>query len=203
MLIQRVVRSFYLWKNVPQGPEDPVLGILKAFLRDKNPRKVNLGQEAYRDDSGKPVVLESVKKAKQLLIKTPDHEYLPIQGLEKFTTSATELAFSDTQPARENRIASIQSLSGTGALRLGIDFIRRFYPHAKEIYIPNPTSFNHKAVITDSGIPIKQYSYYDPNSKALDFENLLADVEEAPKNSIFLLHASAHNPSGVDPTRDQ
>ena len=203
MLIQRVIRSFSLWKDVPQGPPDAILGISEAFKKDKNVRKVNLGVGAYRDDNSKPLVLPSVIKAKSLIFSSPDHEYLPIEGLEKFRSSATALAYGDSIPLRENRIASIQSVSGTGGLRLSTAFIQRFYPHARCIYIPNPTWGNHKSIINQSGLEFKEYSYYDPDTKGLDFENMMADIDEAPRNSVFLLHACAHNPTGVDPTHEQ
>ena len=188
---------------MPQGPVDPILGISEAFKKDKNPRKVNLGVGAYRDDNGKPVILPSVAKAKSIIFKSLDHEYLPIEGLEKFSSSAISLAYADCQPIQENRVASIQSLSGTGALRLGIAFVQRFYHNSRHVYIPKPTWGNHKSIITQSGLEFKEYSYYNPKTKGLDFENMLADIDEAPRNSIILLHACAHNPTGVDPSKEQ
>jgi aspartate aminotransferase, mitochondrial len=203
MIVKRVIRSFSVWKTVPQGPENVIVSLSEAYKRDKNLRKVNLGLAAYRDDNGKPLVLPSVEKAKSIISSTPDHEYLPIEGSEKFTSSASLLAYGDSIALKESRIASIQSLSGTGALRLGIEFIKRFFPHSRRIYIPKPTGGNHKNIITDTGLEYKEYGYYNPDTKGLDFENLIADIEEAPKNSIILFHVCAHNPTGVDPSKDQ
>ncbi|OMJ90755.1 hypothetical protein SteCoe_6832 [Stentor coeruleus] len=203
MLFQRVMRHASQWSSVPKGPPDAILGISEAFKRDKNPRKVNLGVGAYRDDSGKPVILPSVQKAKSIILETPDHEYLPIDGLNKFTQLATSLAYDNASPLKDHRVASIQSLSGTGALRLGMAFIKRFYPYSGKVYIPNPTWGNHKAIIQHSGLEFIEYTYYDPNTKGLNIEDFLGEIDSAPKNSIFLLHACAHNPTGVDPSQDQ
>jgi aspartate aminotransferase len=96
-----------------------------------------------------------------------------------------------------------QSISGTGALRIGGAFLQRFYPGAKKIYIPNPSWANHAAVFKDSGLEVEKYRYYNKDTIGLDFEGLIADIKGAPKGSIFLLHACAHNPTGVDPTSEQ
>ncbi|OMJ84469.1 hypothetical protein SteCoe_14424 [Stentor coeruleus] len=203
MFLHRIIRHNSLWKSVPKGPPDAILGISEAFKRDKNPRKVNLGVGAYRDDSGKPVILPSVQKAKSLIIKSSDHEYLPIDGLAKFTQLATSLAYSNASPLKDHRVASIQSISGTGALRLGMAFIQRFYPHSRRVYIPNPTWGNHKTIIQHAGLEFQEYPYYDPVTKGLNIEAFLNEIDSAPKNSVFLLHACAHNPTGVDPSEDQ
>lgn len=203
MLLQRVMRYASQWSSVPKGPPDAILGISEAFKRDKNLRKVNLGVGAYRDDTGKPVILPSVQKAKSIILESPDHEYLPIDGLSKFTQLATSLAYDNASPLKDHRIASIQSLSGTGALRLGMAFIQRFYPHSRRVYIPNPTWGNHKAIIQHAGLEFQEYTYYDPNTKGLNFEDFIGEIDSAPKNSVFLLHACAHNPTGVDPSQDQ
>ena len=72
---------------------------------------------------------------------------------------------------------------------------------------PTPTSAghaaNHRNVFSDARIPIKTYRYYDPKAIGLDFAGMLADLQAAPTGSIILLHVCAHNPTGVDPTREQ
>ncbi|CAG8496837.1 13223_t:CDS:2 [Ambispora gerdemannii] len=200
-----ILRNASTWANVPQGPADPILGITEAFKADNDPKKMNLGVGAYRDDSGKPYVLSAVRKAEQLILQDKlDKEYLPINGLASFTQSAALLAYGkDSIPLIEKRIAATQSISGTGALRIGGTFISRFYPHAKKIYLPTPTWGNHNAVFKDSGLEVASYRYFDKSTIGLDFKGLLEDLKNAPKHSIFLLHACAHNPTGVDPTREQ
>lgn len=198
-------RSISFWSGVPQGPPDAILGITEAFKADKFDKKINLGVGAYRDDQGKPYVLPSVREAEQRILgRDMDKEYAGITGVPAFTKAAALLAYgADSAPLKENRIAITQSISGTGALRIGGAFIERFYPHAKTIYIPNPSWANHNAVFKDSGLKIEKYRYYNKDIIGLDFDGLIVDIKNAPRHSIFLLHACAHNPTGVDPTPEQ
>lgn len=124
--------------------------------------------------------------------------------MPSFTKSAAKLAYgADSAPLKEDRIAITQSISGTGALRIGGVFLQRFYESSKAIYIPSPSWANHAAVFKDSGLEVKQYRYYNKDTIGLDFEGLIADLKALPKKSIVLLHACAHNPTGVDPTEEQ
>lgn len=133
-----------------------------------------------------------------------DKEYAAITGVGNFTAKAAELAYgADSAPLKEGRIAITQSVSGTGALRIGGAFLERFYPGAKKIFLPTPTWANHNAVFSDSGLEVGKYRYYNKDTIGLDFEGLVEDLKAAPKGSIILLHACAHNPTGVDPTADQ
>jgi len=129
-------------------------------------------------------------------------EYAGITGIPEFTKAATLLAYGEGSSAL-NRAAITQSISGTGALRIGGAFLERWYPGAKKIYIPTPSWANHAAVFKDSGLTIEKYRYYNKDTIGLDFEGMVADIKGAPKGSIFLLHACAHNPTGVDPTPEQ
>lgn len=148
-------------------------------------------------------MLPSVRAAEDRIVaKRLNKEYLGITGLPEFTAAAAELAYGKGSSALE-RLAITQSISGTGALRIAATFLSRFYPGDKTIYIPTPSWANHKAVFHDSGLKVEQYRYYDKNTIGLDFEGMLADIKAAPKGSIFLFHACAHNPTGVDPTTEQ
>ncbi len=160
---------------------------------------------AYRDENGKPYVLPSVRKAEEIVLAAKgDKEYLPITGLANFTANAAKLAYgADSAPLKENRIAITQSISGTGALRIGGAFLARHYPEAKAIYLPTPSWGNHTPIFKDSGLEVRQYKYYNKETVGLDFDGLVADLQAAPAKSIVLLHACAHNPTGVDPTREQ
>ena len=123
-----------------------------------------------------------------------------ITGVPSFTNAAALLAYGpDSAPLKEGRIAITQSISGTGALRIGGAFLERFYPHGKSIYIPTPSWANHKAVFTDSGLEVKQYKYYNKDTIGLDFDGMIADLKAAPGKSMVLLHACAHNPTGNRP----
>ncbi|KAJ1729875.1 aspartate transaminase aat1 [Coemansia biformis] len=196
-------RALSAWAQVEMGPPDAILGITEAFRRDTDPRKMNLGVGAYRTDEGKPYVLSAVKKAEAaLLAQNLDKEYLPITGLAKFTAAAAELAYGADSPAL-GRLATTQSISGTGALRIGGAFLARFRGSQPTVYLPTPTWGNHAAVFRDSGLKIGSYRYYDPATGGLNLGAMLEDLRALPKGSIVLLHACAHNPTGVDPTPAQ
>jgi len=201
----KVFRAASTWLNVAAGPPDPILGVTEAFKADKDPRKINLGVGAYRDGDGKPYVLNSVKKSEDIVrAGNPDKEYLPISGLLEFTKNATKLAYGvDSAPLKANAIATTQSLSGTGALRIGGSFLARFHPHSKVIYLPVPSWGNHTPIFRDSGLEVRGYRYFDKKTVGLDFEGLKEDLQNAPEQAIVLLHACAHNPTGVDPTPAQ
>lgn len=193
-----------LWSNVQQGPPDAILGVTEAFKRDQNPQKINLGAGAYRDDNGKPYVLPSVIQAENLLFKKNlDKEYAPISGISDFCNEAIQLALSNESPIIKNKYyASIQSISGTGALRVGAEFLARYAP-LKTIWVPIPTWGNHNQIFKFSGLEVKSYRYYDPKTCGLDFAGMVEDLSSAPSGSVVLLHACAHNPTGVDPKPEQ
>ncbi|CAK5280549.1 unnamed protein product [Mycena citricolor] len=198
------LRSLSVWSSVPAGPPDPILGVTEAFKADKDPRKINLGVGAYRDGQGKPYA-EAIIEA-----SSPDKEYLPITGLAEFTQNAVKLAYgADSAPVNAGVVSATQSISGTGALRIGAAFLARHYPHAKVVYLPNPSWGNHTPIFKDSGFEVRKYSYFDPATIGLNFEALKADLlltpfkTNAPEHSVVLLHACAHNPTGIDPTPEQ
>ncbi|KAF8203604.1 glutamic oxaloacetic transaminase AAT1 [Pholiota molesta] len=199
------LRTLSTWANVPAGPPDAILGITEAFKADKDPRKINLGVGAYRDENGKPYILPSVKKAEGLVnASVPDKEYLPITGLPEFTKNAALLAYgAESTPLKQGAVSVTQSLSGTGALRIGGAFLARHYPQSKDIYVPVPTWGNHIPLFRDSGLNVQGYRYFNKETVGLDFDGLKADLEAAPEGAIVLLHACAHNPTGVDPTPAQ
>jgi aspartate aminotransferase len=193
---------------VPKAPEDPILGLNVLYKADPSPNKVNLGVGAYRTDEHKPWILPAVHKAEQALLNDPsaDHEYLPIDGSPAYQEGARKLILGDSAGA--DRVATVQSLSGTGALRVGFEFLRRFYVNKQgqtpaKIYFPNPTWGNHHNIARDTGIVFGEYRYFDSKTNGLDFKGMCEDIKNAPHGSIILLHACAHNPTGVDPTPQQ
>ncbi|KAK8597794.1 hypothetical protein V6N13_095191 [Hibiscus sabdariffa] len=190
---------------IVQAPEDPILGVTVAYNKDQSPIKLNLGVGAYRTEEGKPLVLNVVRKAEQLLVNDQSRvkEYLPILGLAEFNKLSAKLILGDDSPAiQENRVATAQCLSGTGSLRVGAEFLAKHY-NERTIYIPQPSWGNHLKVFTMAGLSVKTYSYYDPTTRGLNFQGLLEDLGAAPAGAIVLLHACAHNPTGVDPTVEQ
>ncbi|XP_078431180.1 aspartate aminotransferase 1 [Wolffia australiana] len=191
------------WRNVEPAAKDPILGVTEAFLADRSPDKVNVGVGAYRDDNGKPVVLDCVREAERRIVGNQNMEYLPMGGSLKFIEETLKLAYgSESEFIKEKRIAAVQALSGTGACRLFADFQRRFRANS-QIYIPVPTWSNHHNIWRDAQVPQRTFRYYHPESRGLDFSSLLEDVKNTPSGSFFLLHACAHNPTGVDPTEEQ
>ena len=130
-------------------------------------------------------------------------EYAPIPGFPEYGKLVSSLVFGeDSKAIRSEQIALVQSLSGTGALRVGGDFLKRFWPN-KTIYLPNPTWPNHNGVFNACDLIVKQYRYYDPKTIGLDINGMLEDLQHAEEGSVVLLHACAHNPTGVDPTKDE
>lgn len=196
------------WAAIPEAPIDPILGLNVLFKNDKDTRKVNLGVGAYRTNEGKPWVLRSVLEAERRVLtdleagKT-DKEYIPIDGLPEYVAAATKLILGESSAAlAQKRVATVQSLSGTGGLRIGMEFVKKFMP-GKAIYLSNPTWGNHNAMLAHLGIQEKKYRYYDDKNRALDFAGMCADLEQAPAGSVILLHACAHNPTGFDPSQEQ
>lgn len=200
-----LARSSSWWSGVEMGPPDPILGVTEAFKKDSNPKKINLGVGAYRDDNGKPYVLPSVKQAEaQIISRNLDHEYAPISGAADFCKGSINLALGDNNNYTANGLtATVQAISGTGALRIGGAFLNAWFPGNKDIYLPGPTWGNHIPLFKHSGLQVKQYRYYDPKTCGFDFNGALDDLRKIPERSIVLLHACAHNPTGVDPRPEQ
>lgn len=186
------------------APLDPILGLKVLYNKDSSPNKVDLGIGAYRTDEGKPYVLNCVKRAEAMILqdKSLNKEYLAQRGDPTFCKLARDLLFGASAPAKENRIATAQSLSGTGALRIASDFIARFIPNTT-VYYSDPTWGNHLTICKDSKVATKPYRYWDAKNRKLDLHGMIEDLKNAPDGSIILLHACAHNPTGVDPTPDQ
>ena len=198
------------WDQVPAAEPDKILGIAANFRASTNPDKVNVCVGAYRDASGKPWVLPTVKAAEERMLSDDgtNKEYLPIEGDSDFVKAAVQFAYgADDGDLLSNRIAAIQTLSGTGACKIGGEFLKRYYqpPTNPEptVYIPEPTWANHWKIFKGCGLPTAGYRYYNRQTNQLDLDGFLEDLQNAPDESIILLHACAHNPTGCDPTDDQ
>lgn len=198
-------RASSWWSHVEMGPPDAILGVTEAYKRDTNPKKINLGVGAYRDDNGKPYVLPSVLKAEERLsAKKLDKEYAPIAGSAEFCSLSINLALGEDNEQSKNGLnATLQGISGTGSLRIGAAFLANFFPGNKEVYLPTPSWGNHTPIFKHSGLSVKQYRYYDPKTCGCDFQGVLQDIAKIPEKSIILFHACAHNPTGVDPKPEQ
>lgn len=129
-----------------------------------------------------------------------DNEYLPIDGDQEFIKLATTLAYGENQPNIKNgTVAGIQTLSGCGGVRLGLDMIKKEFPD-KTICVPNPSWPIHKQIVQDLNLTLKDYAYFNPKDIGLDFAGMKKDLESVPEGSVVILHVCSHNPTGVDPT---
>ncbi|PYI16570.1 PLP-dependent transferase [Aspergillus violaceofuscus CBS 115571] len=190
-----------VFATVAYTPPDAIFDLTKAYKADPDPRKMNLGQGTYRDGHGNPWVLPAVEAAKEI-IKNCDHEYLPILGHPQFRQLVTELVFrKDSSAIRDGRVASCQALSGTGALHVAGMMLRRALGHDRTVYITNPSWSNHRQVFESVGFSVRQFDY--ASRDGIDMQSLLRALNEADPMSIFVLHASAHNPTGWDPSPEQ
>ncbi|GBG28521.1 Aspartate aminotransferase, cytoplasmic [Hondaea fermentalgiana] len=193
------------FEKVEQGPPDAILGVKTRFLADDSPESVNVSVGAYRDAQGKPLVLEVVRKAEKAILEdaSRNKEYLGIAGDVKFRQATQEFCFgADAKSVKEGRVATVQALSGTGALRVGAEFLATHFAGTK-VYIPNPTWGNHFKIFGNAGLETAKYTYLNPATRGLDFEGMMKDLEQAPAGSVVVLHVCAHNPTGVDPTAEQ
>jgi aromatic-amino-acid transaminase len=193
-----------LFSAIEMAPRDPILGITETFNADKNPNKVNLGVGVYYDDNGKVPLLQCVQKAEaQLMEKASPRTYLPIEGLATYDKAVQELVFgADSAVVQEKRAITVQALGGTGALKLGADFLKRFSPNA-QVWISDPSWENHRALFESAGFVVNNYPYYDAATRGVNFAGMLNALKEMPAGSIVLLHACCHNPTGADLTADQ
>ena len=191
------------WSQLQKVPGDPILGVNIEYLNDPFPSKVNLSIGAYKDDKGNAYILKCVKKAIDKYVKdNVNHEYLPIGGLPEFCQNAIKLAYKNDFKYL-NRVAAIQTLSGTGGLRIGQSFLFKFYPFQKKIYLSSPTWGNHHAIAKGAGLEIAEYRYYDPKTRGIDFDGMMEDFKKMENHSIVLLHSCAHNPTGADLSHEQ
>lgn len=191
-------------EKIEMAPKDPILGVTEAYNADQNPKKVNLGVGVYTDDNGKVPVLQCVRRAEQKLAEAPlPRNYLPIDGLPLYDRAVQETLFgADHAAVKAGRIVTVQTLGGTGGLKVGGDFLRRVNPGA-ELYISDPSWENHRAIFEYAGFTVKTYPYYDPATNGLKFDAMLAALGQLPAGAIVLLHACCHNPTGVDLTAAQ
>ena len=192
------------FSNVDMAPRDPILGITEAFNADTNPAKINLGVGVYYDDDGKVPLLECVRRAEALVVEQhAPRTYLPIDGLAAYDRAVQELVFgAGSAVIQEHRAVTVQAIGGTGALKIGADFIKRFVPGA-QVYISDPSWENHRALFEGAGFVVNQYPYYDPATHGVNFEAMKGALKAAPRGSVIVLHACCHNPTGADLTQAQ
>ncbi|HAY93668.1 amino acid aminotransferase [Shewanella sp.] len=185
-------------------PADPILGLLTQYREDSHPQKVDLGVGVYKDPTGVTPILSCVKKAEKFRLDTETTKvYIGPTGSPQFNTLMTELAFGAGHSAIiANRIRTVSTPGGTGALRVAGDFIKRCNPNAV-LWVSDPTWANHIGLFEAAGITVKTYPYYDYDSKSLKFDEMLAALSQVSPDDVVLFHACCHNPSGMDLTTEE
>ena len=188
-----------LFSAVEMAPRDPILGLNEAFNADTRQNKVNLGVGVYYNEEGRIPLLRAVAAAEmaRLELNAP-RGYLPIEGIASYDMAVQSLLFgADSALVADGRVVTTQALGGTGALKIGADFLKRMLPNAV-VAITNPSWENHRALFESAGFPVQNYSYYDAASHGIDRAGMLEDLKNLPPRSIVVLHACCHNPTGVD-----
>lgn len=183
---------------------DPILGLMVEYAKDTNPNKVNLGVGVFYDDDGVLPVLECVKTAEQRIADPISaRPYLPMEGLPGHRKACQDLLFGKDAPVlQQNRVATIATIGGSGALKVGADFINTWFPESK-CYVSDPTWGNHIAIFEGSGVEVGKYPYYDKANGTVKFDALIEFFNTLNKNDVVLLHPCCHNPTGVDLTQQQ
>ncbi|MFC0154234.1 aromatic amino acid transaminase [Xanthomonas dyei] len=190
--------------NVEQVPGDPILGLTEAYNADSRPNKVNLGVGIYYDENGRIPLLRAVHKIEQQLAQdAKPRGYLPIDGLAAYDKATQELLFgAESALVASGRVATSQTVGGSGALRVGADLLKKLLP-TSTIAISNPSWENHRAVFGAAGFEVVDYTYFDAMTHGLNFDGMLADLAKLAPGTVVLLHACCHNPTGADLTKDQ
>lgn len=188
--------SASLFAAVEMAPRDPILGLTEAFNADTRSTKVNLGVGVYYDDNGKIPLLAAVKTAEEARLKAaPPRGYQPIEGNAAYNTAVQNLLFgTGSELATSGRVVTAQALGGTGALKIGADFLKRLNADAT-VYISDPSWENHRALFEAAGFPVDTYPYYDAETRGVNFEGMKAKLLAMAPGSVVILHACCHNPN--------
>ena len=193
-----------MFEHVTPYAGDPILGLMDKFAADPRTDKVNLGVGVYYTEDGKLPVLDTVKTAEAAINSAVrPRGYLPMDGIAGYKTACQKLLFgADSQALKAGRVATIATLGGSGALKVGADFLHQWYPNAK-CYVSDPTWGNHNSIFEGAGIEVGTYPYYDAATIGVKFDAMCDFLKGLNKHDIVLLHPCCHNPTGVDLSREQ
>jgi aromatic-amino-acid transaminase len=193
-----------MFEHVDAYPGDPILTLVETFNKDSRPEKVNLGIGLYYDEQGRVPLLESVRQAEAALAASlTSRPYLPMEGAADYRAAVQKLVFGgDCAALKAGRIATIQTLGGSGALKIGADLLKRYFPDS-EAWVSAPTWDNHRSIFEGAGFTVHDYPYYDEATGGLAFADMLASFRAMPAKSVAILHPCCHNPTGVDLSQDQ
>ena len=188
-----------IFAAVEMAPRDPILGLNEAFNADARGNKVNLGVGVYCDDNGKIPLLAAVRAAEKTRLEAmPARGYQPIEGPASYNQAVQNLLFGNESPLlKDGRVVTIEALGGTGALKVGADYLRRLLPEAA-VYISDPSWENHRALFESAGFRVENYPYYDAATRGVSFAGMQSCLQALPAGSIVVLHACCHNPTGAD-----
>jgi aromatic-amino-acid transaminase len=196
--------SSSIFAAVEMAPRDPILGLNESFNADTRATKVNLGVGVYFDDNGKIPLLNAVKIAEKARLEAmPPRGYQPIEGPAAYNQAVQALLFGhESSLLAEGRVVTAETLGGTGALKVGADYLKRLLPQAT-VYISDPSWENHRALFESAGFPVDVYPYYDATTRGVNFDAMKEKLNALPAGSIVVLHACCHNPTGADLTEEQ
>lgn len=191
-----------MFEHLPLYAGDPILGLMGEFAEDTRPGKVNLGVGIYYDELGRVPLLPSVQQAEELLVaEHQPRSYLPMEGAPAYRRVVEQLLFADSVDRNRHAIAAIQTVGGSGALKVGADFLKTAWPDS-QVWVSDPTWDNHLGIFQGAGFKVNRYPYFEPNRKAFDFEGALQALENLPPKAIVVLHPCCHNPTGIQPERE-
>lgn len=194
-----------MFQNVDAYAGDPILSLMETFHQDDRAAKVNLSIGLYYNEQAIIPRLEAVKQAEARLQSLPQKAslYLPMEGFAPYRSAIQTLLFGENHPAlNAGRIATIQTLGGSGALKVGADFLKRYFPDS-EVWVSDPTWENHIAIFAGAGFNVHTYPYFDETTRGVNFDAMLSSLKQLPARSIVLLHPCCHNPTGADLTNAQ
>ncbi|MFM2189420.1 MAG: aspartate/tyrosine/aromatic aminotransferase [Burkholderiaceae bacterium] len=193
-----------LFSSVQLAPKDPIFGLTEAYTADQRPGKVNLGVGVYYTDEGKVPLLRAVLEAeREVVAKEAPRAYIPIEGPNPYNSAVQNLLFGkDSALIQAGRVVTAECLGGTGALRVGGDFVKRLEPNSPAA-ISSPSWENHRGIFEAAGYTVLDYTYFDPKTRGVDFDGMVKSLESFPAKTLVILHACCHNPTGADLTKDQ
>ena len=196
--------SSSIFAAVELAPRDPILGLNEAFNADPRDTKVNLGVGVYFDDNGKIPLLGAVRIAEETRLKAaPPRGYQPIEGAPAYNQAVQNLLFGkDSDLLASGQVITAQALGGTGALKVGADYLKRLNPEAR-VYISDPSWENHRALFESAGFEVNNYAYYDAATRGVNFAGMKASLNALAAGSVIVLHACCHNPTGADLSQAQ
>jgi aromatic-amino-acid transaminase len=188
-----------MFEHIEPYAGDPILTLNEAFGKDPRAHKINLSIGIYFDDAGKLPVMHAVREAEQAMLQSIGaRPYQPMEGAANYRAAVQQLLFgTDHEAVKSGRIATLQTLGGSGGLKVGGDFLKRYFPNSN-VWVSDPTWDNHRAMFEGAGFTVSTYPYYDAATGGLRFDAMRDALNALPEQSIVLLHACCHNPTGVD-----